>query len=181
MQHRIPIFSFPGWKYPNLHEVLVYPGHFDDTFSLEEGNADRNILGMVGSGALHKMMVISQHALRDGFSNKTDQENTAIHEFVHLIDKTDGDIDGVPELLLDKQYARPWLKLMHEEIEAIRQNESDINPYGATNEAEFFAVAAEYFFERPVLFKQKNPELYALMERIFRQRPATDSNKVKPA
>lgn len=173
----IPIFAFPGWKYPNLHEVLLYPDLFDDQFSLDEGNADRNIQGMVGSGALHKMMVLSQRALHEGFSNKTDKENTAIHEFVHLIDKTDGDIDGVPELLLDKQVVRPWLKLMLEEIQAIRQNDSDINPYGATNEAEFFAVASEYFFERPLLFSQKNPELYALMEDIFRQKPATDSKK----
>lgn len=174
----IPIFAFPGWKYPNLHEVLLYPDLFDHQFSLDDSNTDRNIQGMVGSGALHKMMVISQSALRDGFSNKTDKENTAIHEFVHLIDKTDGDIDGIPELLLDKQYTRPWLKLMLEEIQAIKENESDINPYGATDEAEFFAVAAEYFFERPVLFKEKNPELYALMERIFRQRPSTDSKKI---
>jgi MtfA peptidase len=174
----IPIFAFPGWKYPNLREVLVYPELFDHEFSLDDSNADRNIQGMVGSGALHKMMVISQAALHDGFSNKTDKENTAIHEFVHLIDKTDGDIDGIPELLLDRQYARPWLKLMLDEIQAIKENESDINPYGATDEAEFFAVAAEYFFERPLLFKEKNPELYVLMERIFRQQPKTDSKKL---
>jgi MtfA peptidase len=174
----IPIFAFPGWKYPNLNEVLIYPDHFDDRFSIEEGNADRNIQGMVGSGALHRMMVISQTALRDGFSNKTDKENTAIHEFVHLIDKTDGEIDGIPELLMKNQCVRSWLKLMLEEIEAIKENESDLNPYGATNEAEFFAVAAEYFFERPVLLKQKNPELYDVMERIFRQQPGTDSRKV---
>jgi MtfA peptidase len=173
----IPIFSFPGWKYPNLNEVLIYPDIFDDTFNLDEANADRNIQGMVGSGAMHRMMIISQRSLREGFGNKTDKENTAIHEFVHLIDKTDGEIDGMPELLLDKQIARPWLKLMLEEIQAIKDNDSDINPYGATNEAEFFAVASEYFFERPMLFKQKNPELYALMERIFRQKPSTDSRK----
>jgi Mlc titration factor MtfA (ptsG expression regulator) len=177
----IPIFAFPGWKYPNLNEVLIYPDHFDDRFNMEEGNPNRNIQGMVGSGALHKMMVISKTALHDGFSNRTDKENTAIHEFVHLIDKTDGEIDGVPELLMQNQCMRSWLKLMLEEIEAIKENESDINPYGATNEAEFFAVASEYFFERPVLFKQKNPELYAVMERIFRQRPGTDSRKGRMA
>lgn len=174
----IPIFAFPGWKYPNLNEVLIYPDYFDDSFGLEEGNADRNIQGMVGSGALHRMMVISQTALREGFSNKTDKENTAIHEFVHLIDKTDGEIDGVPELLMGNLCIRSWLKLMYEEIQEIRENESDINPYGATNEAEFFAVASEYFFERPVLFKQKNPELYAVMESIFQQRPGTDSRRL---
>lgn len=173
----IPIFSFPGWKYPNLNEVLIYPHIFDDTFNFEEGNANRNIQGMVGNGALHRVMIISQTSLREGFTNKTDKENTAIHEFVHLIDKTDGEIDGIPELLFENRCTRPWLKLMLEEIQAIKENESDINPYGATNEAEFFAVAAEYFFERPILFKQKNPALYAKMEKIFRQSPTTDSRK----
>jgi Mlc titration factor MtfA (ptsG expression regulator) len=175
----IPIFAFPGWKYPNLNEVLIYPDIFDETFNADETNTDRNIQGMVGSGALHRMMIISQGSLRHGFSNKTDKENTAIHEFVHLIDKTDGEIDGIPELLFENECTRPWLKLMLEEIQAIKENESDINPYGATDEAEFFAVASEYFFERPVLFKQKNPELYAVMESIFRQRPGTDSQKLK--
>ncbi|HSK12331.1 MAG TPA: M90 family metallopeptidase [Phnomibacter sp.] len=172
----IPICSCAGCIFPNLHEVLVYHCIFDDTFSLDEANTDRNIQGMVGTGAMHRMMIISRSSLRNGFANKTDKENTAIHEFVHLIDKTDGAIDGVPELLLDKQIVHPWLKLMLEEIQAIKENESDINPYGATNEAEFFAVASEYFFERPELFKEKNPALYALMEKIFRQRPATDNS-----
>lgn len=174
----IPIFSFPGWKYPNLNEILVYPGNFQEGFTME-ANANRNIMGMVGSGPLQKLMVISQTALREGFANKTDKENTAIHEFVHLIDKTDGEVDGIPELLLDKHYAMPWLRLMLQEIQAIRQNESDINPYGATNEAEFFAVASEYFFERPALFSRKNPELFELMEKIFRQEPKTDSPQAK--
>ncbi len=173
----IPIFSFPGWKYPNLNEVLIYPDIFDDTFNLDEANTDRNIQGMVGTGALHRMMIISQTSLRNGFANKTDKENTAIHEFIHLIDKTDGEIDGIPEFLLRKELVSPWLKLMLEKIQAIKQKESDMNPYGATNEAEFFAVASEYFFERPILFQQKHPRLYELMEKIFRQSPVTDSGK----
>jgi hypothetical protein len=57
---------------------------------------------------------------------------------------------------------------MHTEINRIRENESDINPYGVTNESEFFAVAAEYFFERPALFAEKHPDLFQLMEKIFR-------------
>ncbi|MEO6202766.1 MAG: zinc-dependent peptidase, partial [Nitrospirales bacterium] len=48
---------------------------------------------------------------------------------------------------------------------------SDINPYGLTNEAEFFAVVSEYFFETPVRMKQKHPELYSMLEQIFHQDP----------
>lgn len=161
----IPIFNFPGWQYHNLHEVLLYPDSFDHEYK-QEGTG-RNILGMVGSGAMNHVMILSQHELRQAFINKTGKDNTAIHEFVHLLDKTDGDIDGVPESLLDKKYIVPWLQLMQQEIKDIYDDKSDINPYGATNEAEFFAVASEYFFERPDLLKEKHPELYALLLKIF--------------
>ena len=165
----IPIFNFPDWEYKNLHEVLLYPDSFDHEF--EQQGADRNILGMVGSGGMNHMMILSQYELRQAFTNKTGKDNTAIHEFVHLIDKTDGEIDGVPEMLLDKKYIIPWLQLMQHEIEEIRENRSDINPYGASNESEFFAVVSEYFFELPALLKEKHPELYELLSKIF-TRPA---------
>ena len=60
---------------------------------------------------------------------------------------------------------------MADNISAIKAGHSDINIYGSKNKAEFFAVAAEYFFEQPALFKQKHPELYELMTQIFHQRP----------
>lgn len=161
----IPIYHFPGWQYRNLHEVLLYPDSFDHEFE-QQGNA-RNILGMVGSGAMNHMMILSQFELRQAFTNKTGKNNTAIHEFVHLVDKTDGDIDGVPEVLMNKKYVIPWLQLMQKEMAMIRENRSDIDPYGTTNEAEFFAVVSEYFFERPDLLKSKHPELYALLLKIF--------------
>jgi len=166
----IPIFNFPGWQYRNLHEVLLYPDSFDHEF--EQQGDGRNILGLVGSGPLNHVMILSQFELRQAFTNKTGKNNTAIHEFVHLVDKTDGDIDGVPEALLDKKYIMPWLQLMQKEMELIRDDRSDINPYGTTNEAEFFAVVSEYFFERPALLKEKHPELYALLLKIFSQQAA---------
>ena len=161
----IPIFNFPGWEYVNLHEVLLYPGSFDHEFQ-QEGDY-RSIIGMVGSGAMNHVMILSQHELRQAFINKTGKTNTAIHEFVHLVDKTDGTIDGVPEFILERKYILPWLELMRKEIELILKDRSDINPYGATNEAEFFAVVSEYFFERPKLLKEKHPELYNLLSEIF--------------
>ena len=122
---------------------------------------------MVGSGALNHVMILSQSELRQAFLNKTAKDNTAIHEFVHLLDKTDGEIDGMPETLLDKQYIIPWLKLMQNEIQEIKNNDSDINPYGASNEAEFLAVVSTYFFERPSLFQEKHPELYAMLLKMY--------------
>ncbi|MBC7827676.1 MAG: zinc-dependent peptidase [Chitinophagaceae bacterium] len=165
----IPIFGFPGWEYINLNEVLVYPDSFNETFKQE--GAGRNTLGIVGTGPYQNIMILSQHELRNDFDNKTGKDNTAIHEFVHLIDKTDGAVDGIPEFLLSKKYILPWLNLMQREIKQIMTNRSDINPYGATDPAEFFAVVAEYFFERPELLEKKHPELYDLLVTIFRQQP----------
>lgn len=164
----IPIFGFHDWKYRNINEVLLYPSSFNENF--ETKGKDRRILGMVGEGAMNGTMILSKPALINGFLNETDKNNTAIHEFVHLIDKSDGDIDGIPEQLLGKEYTIPWINLMAEKITQINQNQSDINPYGATNKAEFFAVASEYFFERPQLLQKKHPVLYDLLEQIFKQR-----------
>ena len=161
----IPILAFENWHYYNLKEVLVYPAHFN--LDYEQEGEERNVLGVVGSGTLSNQMILSKKALHLGFENLTDKKNTAIHEFVHLIDKADGTVDGVPELLLDKQYTLPWLSLIHKEMEKIAEGKSDINPYGATNQAEFLAVVSEYFFERPHLFQKKHPQLYAYMNQMF--------------
>lgn len=166
----IPTFGFPDWEYININEVLLYPDSFNHDF--EQQGTDRSILGMVGTGAYEDVMILSQHELRQGFLNKTGKGNTAIHEFVHLVDKTDGSTDGVPEFALQHNYVLPWLDLVHKKMKQILANRSDIDPYGAANQAEFFAVVAEYFFERPDLLKEKHPDLYEVLSSIFRQQPA---------
>jgi Mlc titration factor MtfA (ptsG expression regulator) len=166
----IPIFGFPYWKYKNLTNVILYPYTFDRDFQFEGGS--RNILGMIGSGYMNGQMLLSREALIKGFSNGSGKENTAVHEFVHLLDKSDGATDGIPENLMAHQYTIPWLKMMHYEMHRIAAGKSDINPYAITNEAEFLAVAAEYFFEKPDKFQQMHPELYQLLSVMFQQSPA---------
>lgn len=166
----IPIFGFPKWRYRNLTNVILYPDTFDGEFQFEGGR--RNILGMVGSGYMNGQMLLSRAALVKGFSASSGRENTAIHEFVHLLDKSDGATDGLPSNLQPPSYAEPWLHLMHVEMHRISAGKSDINPYALTNEAEFFAVAAEYFFEKPRELHQKHPDLYASLSQIFAQDPA---------
>ncbi len=161
----IPIFGFPEWKYYNLRDILLYPAAFNEIDFSNKGDAD--ILGMVGNGTMQRMMILSKPALHQGFDSASGKTNTGIHEFVHLLDKEDGDVDGLPEALLEKQYTVPWLNLIAEEISAIKQGNSDINVYGAKNKAEFFAVAAEYFFEQPELFKKNHAALYDLMAQVF--------------
>jgi len=163
----IPIFAVPDWKYYNLQGVLIYPEKFNENF--ETGN-NKSILGMVGTGYMEGKMILSQTALHQGFSNEVDKKNTAIHEFVHLIDKYDGATDGIPEILLQKQYVIPWIDLIQKKIDEIYDGKSDINPYGATSKTEFFPVVSEYFFEKPTMLKEKHPEIYFYLEKVFRQK-----------
>ena len=160
----IPLFRFPEWEYRNIDEVLLYPDTFDADKQFT--GKDRNILGMVGNGGMNGQMILSLPALRAGFA-RHDAHNTAIHEFAHLIDMADGGTDGVPEYLFQHGTATPWIQEMHRQIARIRNGATDINPYGATNEAEFFAVISEYFFERPEQLQEKHPELYGLLNEMY--------------
>lgn len=166
----IPIFGFAEWKYYNLNNVLLYPQTFNREEFLANGY-EKNTLGMVGTGAMQRMMILSKPALHFGFNNENGKENTGIHEFVHLLDKEDGDVDGLPEALLNKKYNTQWLELVNKNIYEIVNYYSDINSYGATNNAEFFAVVSEYFFNSPQLFKENHSELYELMIKMFNQKP----------
>ncbi len=160
----IPLFHFHNWSYENLDEVLVYPGTFNEKYNTEEER--RNILGMVGDGAMHRKMILSLPALMAGFEQHSDG-NTAIHEFVHLIDKADGEVDGVPEYLIPKNLIQPWIDEMHQTIKEIRRDESKIRDYAATNPAEFFAVVSEYFFQKPRLLEKDHPELFVMLNEIY--------------
>ena len=160
----IPVFNFNDWEYNKLSEILVYPSNFDDNFDFTQKKAQ--ILGMVGIG---NSMIISKPALYSGFRNPNDKLNVGIHEFVHKLDGEDGLIDGIPELLLTKKLRTKWIKIMKEEMQLLKDGHSDINPYALTNEAEFFAVTSEYFFENPSTMKRKHKELYNILMKIYRQ------------
>ena len=162
----IPVYAIPDWQYINLHEVLLYPGAFNEDF--DQGGSDRHISGMVGTGAMQHVMIITKWQLRQGFINNNDAHNTAIHEFVHLIDKMDGTMDGVPEIILERKYIDRWKNIMDSTIRQMKNGGSDINIYGATNLTVFFAVVSEYFFERPDLLKANHPELYEMLGRIYK-------------
>ncbi len=164
----IPIFGFPDWEWDQISEILIYPDRFDREFSFD-ADAQRHTLGMVGSGSLNRLMILSAPDLVGGFRNPGDKRNVGLHEFAHLVDKSDGSIDGLPAVGLDRAAIGPWIELVRRKMDEIRRGDSDIDPYGLTNEAEFFAVATEYFFERPGVMERKHPELHAMLSRAFNQ------------
>jgi len=164
----IPIFGYPEWEWDQISEILIYPGRFGPDFELEEGE-DRNTLGMVGDGVMNRVMILSKPDLLQGFRNPADKRNVGLHEFAHLVDKADGTIDGIPAVGLDRQAVGPWIELIRREMNEIEAGDSDLSSYALTNEAEFFAVATEYLFERPSLMRTKHPELFGFMQKIFHQ------------
>lgn len=155
-------WGFPQWHYVKVKTVTLVAtviGHIDEGV----------VTGLVGTHELAGKMLLSKPALHAGFSNDLDKQNVAIHEFAHLIDMADGEVDGLPEKLCKQAFALPWLELVKTKTAQIEQNKSSIRNYGATNHAEFFAVTSEYFFERPKMLKHKHPALYEALQGFYRQ------------
>ncbi len=163
----IPVWGFPDWHYFNVSKVFLLPASFNERF--ECGQPDSVITGMVGSGPMSGKLALSRAALHQGFKNDEDKHNVGIHEFVHLVDMADGDCDGFPERLKKYAYSIPWFELVEKKISGIETRRSNIRDYGATNKAEFLAVASEYFFERPEMMQKKHPELYQALSDFYQQ------------
>lgn len=174
----IPVWGFPEWHYFNVQKVFLLPASFNERF--ECGQPDSLITGMVGTGPMAGKLALSQPALHQGFSNTKDKHNVGIHEFVHLVDMADGDCDGFPERLKKFAYSIPWFELVEQKISGIENNDSNIRDYGATNKAEFLAVASEYFFERPKMMKQKHPKLYQVLSDFYQQDVMRIAEDIKP-
>jgi Mlc titration factor MtfA (ptsG expression regulator) len=164
----IPTFAFPGYNYPHVHSILIYPNSFDEKFQTQRYEGHKEvIMGMVGNRFMDGTVILSKPDLVKAFDGMPHKENVGIHEFVHLLDKEDGIIDGIPELLMQHRYVGPWLHEIKKEMMKIEAGHSDINPYALTNNAEFLAVVSEYFFDNPEKFRKRHPELYKLLSLAF--------------
>lgn len=162
----ILVFGRPGYLYPTVRDVIVYPDAFGEDYRIHR-HGER--LGEVGGQG---PIILSARALRAGFADATDGHNVGLHEFAHVLDFDSGASDGVPSLMPWASVG-PWVELMRTETERIEEHRSVLRGYGATNEAEFFAVATEAFFERPYELADKHPELYAVLRQVYGQDPAT--------
>ena len=171
----IPTFAFPDYDYPNVHTVLIYPNSFDEKFQTQRYEGHREIIsGMVGSSFQNGTVILSKPDLIRAFDGLPHKENVGIHEFVHLLDKDDGSIDGIPQILINHAFVGPWLHEIKNEIKRIESGKSDINPYAITNNAEFLAVVSEYFFDNPEKFRRRHPELYNFLSQAFKPKFAKE-------
>lgn len=150
--------------YDRLHEIVVYPHDY------RHPDRTGRILGEVGQFG---SVVLSWPAVLHGLRNQRDGLDTAVHEFAHVLDLADGGFDGTPKLHRFGDY-QPWARVMSSGFLALRRHRgrSVLRKYGATDEAEFFAVATEVFFERPKALLKQYPDVYAELSRFYHTDPA---------
>lgn len=162
----IPIFGFQDWEYHRLHEVLIYPDAFDDAYRTKGGD-EAQILGMVGLHHLSGVMILSKPALLAGFSPQPGTHNVGVHEFAHLVEQEAGEYGLPPEV--PWMAVRQWIRYVARELARPSSGRAHVSAYAYTNEHEFFAVLAEYFFTSPDRLKRRDPALYGLLRNLFHQ------------
>ncbi len=174
----ILVLGLDDFYFDNVQTVLIYPEEFlvpdrqpiaDDL--VVEGESER--LGK----AHHRGPVILawaealDNARRPGFG-----QNLVFHEFAHQLDMLNGAFDGTPAID-DAPLRRRWTLVMGREYDRLCRaadlgKKTLLDPYGATDPAEFFAVVTECFFDRPWELERRHAELYAVLRDYFRQDPA---------
>ena len=129
-----------------------------------------------GEAWMRGPVVLSWNATRQGIENPDDGRNVVYHEFAHKLDMLDRFADGTPPIEGRVSYDA-WVRIVGDEYKALvqakeRGKRTCLDKYGATNPAEFFAVATEAFFERPERLRDRHKELYGLLCRFYGQNPA---------
>lgn len=164
--------------YPELVSILVYPHAYvaRDTRSRIGNTVLVGDQARLGESWVRGVVVLAWDHVKLGASNIHDGHNVVLHEFAHQLDAEDGDMDGAPALGSRGLYSA-WAHTLGAEygdllarIEAHRP--TDLDRYGATSPAEFFAVVTEAFFEQGAKLKRKHPELYAALADFYAQDPA---------
>jgi len=169
--------------FPRLTTILVYPAAYVATARRREAGGiyvegEEPRLGESWSG---DAVVLSWDDVKGGASDIHDGRNVVFHEFAHQLDSESGATEGAPYLGSRSRYVA-WARVLGHEFEALREeirahHATLLDRYGATNPAEFFAVATESFFERPRALKRKHPELYAQLAEFYRQDPASGDER----
>jgi len=186
-EHRVTIAAWASFLllhretdyFPRLRSILVYPTAYvvDGEQELGDGlvvEGEEELSGHTQErlGAV----LLNWRDIRADARRPDDGENLVLHELAHQLDFEDGDGDGVPALEHGDAYAR-WQRVLAQELERLRADvrrnrRTVLDPYGAEDPVEFFAVATEAFFETPVLLREEHPALYDELRRYYRQDPA---------
>jgi Mlc titration factor MtfA (ptsG expression regulator) len=169
--------------YPGLRSILVYPQMY---FAPSQRHVGSDIIHESHESRLGQCVEGESIVLAwDAVCGKTDDgHNVVLHEFAHQLDFEDGSADGAPLLAAGESFwtrgssYKQWSKIFTSEFNRLcarvrAGKETVLDPYGATNPAEFFAVATETFFEKPTALSQAHPQLYRQLQTYYHQDPAS--------
>ncbi|QEG25255.1 M90 family metallopeptidase [Mariniblastus fucicola] len=161
------------WYFDNVKTILVYPQAFRRMTGdgLTEGHASHR----AGEAWQGGPIILSWKDSLSGGRNEDDGQNVVIHEFAHALDGIDGEMGG-SVMFDDAESTQTWSRVVEEGYaELVQAKETGrrtlLDHYGATNEAEYFAVATETFFEQPREMSREYGELFSLLKKYFRLDP----------
>jgi Mlc titration factor MtfA (ptsG expression regulator) len=164
--------------FDRVRTILLYPSGFHAPQPEEPhpGILVEDSVPKLGEAWYRGPVILSWEDVLADIHNPGDT-NLVFHEFAHQLDMLDGAVDGTPPLSDAGQYRR-WQKVMTAEYERLIQASERgwatlLDSYGATSEAEFFAVATECFFEQPLALQRRHPRLYKVLREYYRQDPAS--------
>lgn len=164
--------------FTDVSTILVYPSAYVAP-SLERRPDGTVVEGggvRLGEAWTRGEVVLAWDHVLGGAADMRDGQNLVLHEFAHKLDQEDGAADGAPALPTRSRYVA-WARVLGAEYRALqgsveKRRRAVLGAYGATNPAEFFAVATECFFEKGAAMRRKHPELYEQLQQLYRQDPA---------
>jgi len=172
------VLGLPDFQYLQLESVLIYPTTVTLPPSRLSVFADTPMIvpdqqAILGMASLRGPVILVWDAVERGARHPEQGHNVVYHEFAHILDMRDGTADGTPEFLNRKLY-HAWVEVCSKEFFKLKKDvekgrKSLLDSYGAVNEAEFFAVATELFFDRPLRMKREYPDLYVVLSAYYRQ------------
>ena len=164
--------------YPGLRSILVYPAAYvaKETRHLAGGIVEEGYDVRLGESWSNGSVVLSWDDIRRGAADMHDGHNVVFHEFAHQLDSTCGQGDSSAVLQQGSTFIA-WARVLHKNFIKLRQDLSSNKPtllgsYAGQDPAEFFAVATEYFFERPKDLQKTYPDLYRELSNFYHQNPA---------
>lgn len=173
------VLNRPETHYQNLRSILVYPSTFVAKREVRDelGLVSTSHTAMLGESWSQGKVVLAWDNVEQGVRDLHDGHNVVLHEFAHQLDSESGSTNGAP-LLLTRGGYKSWATVFQMEFEHLQRSvlhhqPSLLDEYGATNPAEFFAVATETFFERPREMAAHHEALYRELAGFFRIDPAS--------
>lgn len=164
--------------YPGLKSILVYPR------SYVAPRVPKYVGGILVEGPDVRLgeswrrgsVVLSWDNVRRSSADIHDGHNVVFHEFAHQLDSSGARGDSTP-VIQDHSTYIAWARILQKDYEKLRSDvrrniETFLDEYGAVNPAEFFAVATEYFFEKPKELQELHPDLYQELKNFYQQDPA---------